>query len=41
MLYEVITDKVGSLTLGADLPIGLIESRLITLRPVEEETKEK
>jgi hypothetical protein len=34
-------DKVGSLTLGADLPMGLIESRLITLRPAEEETKEK
>jgi len=34
-------DKVGSLTLGADLPIGLIESRLLTLRPAEEEKKEK
>lgn len=32
-------DKVGSLTLGADLPMGLIESRLITLRPAEEETR--
>lgn len=34
-------DKVGSLTLGADLPMGLIESRLLTLRPAEEEKKEK
>lgn len=34
-------DKVSSLTLGADLPIGLVESRLINLRPAESETKEK
>ncbi|AKB29265.1 hypothetical protein MSSIT_2546 [Methanosarcina siciliae T4/M] len=34
-------ENVGSLTLGADLPMGLIESRLITLRPAEEEKKEK
>jgi len=34
-------DKVGSLTLEADLPIGFIESRLLTLRSSEEETKEK
>ncbi|WP_082093207.1 hypothetical protein [Methanosarcina siciliae] len=34
-------NKIGSLTLGADMPMGLIESRLITLRPAEEEKKEK
>ncbi|HIH93367.1 TPA: hypothetical protein HA338_04775 [Methanosarcina acetivorans] len=34
-------DKVGSLTLDADLPMGLIESRLLTLKPAEEETNEK
>lgn len=32
-------DKVGSLTLGADLPMGLIESRLITLSSTEEKLK--
>ncbi|AKB18689.1 MULTISPECIES: hypothetical protein [unclassified Methanosarcina] len=34
-------NKVGSLTLGADLPMGFIESRLLTLRPADMETKEK
>lgn len=34
-------DKTCSLTLGADLPIGPVESRLIKLRPTEAETKEK
>jgi hypothetical protein len=32
-------DKVGSLTLGADLPVGLVESRLITLSSNEERLK--
>jgi len=32
-------DKVGSLTLGADLPIGLVESRLMTLSSTEEKLK--
>ena len=32
-------DKVGSLTLGADLPMGLVESRLITLSSTEEKLK--
>lgn len=34
-------DKIGSFTLGADLPMGLIESRMITLRPTEDEKEEK
>lgn len=34
-------DKIGSLTLRADLPIGPVESRMLTLRPAESETKEK
>ena len=32
-------DKVGSLTLGADLPIGLVKSRLMTLSSTEEKLK--
>lgn len=32
-------DKVGSLTLGADLPMRLVESRLITLSSTEEKLK--
>jgi len=32
-------DKVGSLTLGADLPVGLVESSLITLSSTEERLK--
>ncbi|KKG10158.1 hypothetical protein EO98_10825 [Methanosarcina sp. 2.H.T.1A.6] len=32
-------NKVGSLTLGADLPIGLVESKLITLSSTEEKLK--
>ncbi|WP_410509466.1 hypothetical protein RSJ42_04385 [Methanosarcina hadiensis] len=34
-------DKIGSLALGADFPVGLVESRMLTLRPAESETKEK
>lgn len=34
-------DKIGSLTLAADLPIGPVDSRIGTLRPDEGETKEK
>ncbi|WP_269851904.1 hypothetical protein [Methanosarcina horonobensis] len=34
-------DKIGSLTPGGDLSIGLVKSRLINLRPAEDETKEK
>jgi hypothetical protein len=34
-------DKIGSLTLGADLPMGLVESRLINIRQAEDRTKEK
>ena len=34
-------DKIGSFTLGADLPIGPVGSRMVTLRPAEGETKEK
>lgn len=34
-------DKIGSLTLSADVPIGLVESRMLTLRPTESETREK
>lgn len=32
-------DKVGSLTPGVDLPIGLVESRLMTLSGTEEKLK--
>lgn len=32
-------DKIGSLRPGADLPMGLVESRLITLKLVDAETK--
>ncbi len=34
-------EKIGSLTLGADLPMGHVESRMVTLRPTEDEKKEK
>lgn len=34
-------DKIGSLTLSADLPIGPVGSRMLTLTPTESETKEK
>lgn len=33
-------DKISSFTLGADLPMGHFESRMITLRPTEDEKKE-
>jgi hypothetical protein len=32
-------NKIGSFTLGADLPIGPVGSRMLTLRPAESETK--
>ncbi|MDM7917964.1 MAG: hypothetical protein QUS12_02205 [Methanosarcina sp.] len=34
-------NKIGSHTLGADLPMGPVESRMLTLRPAENESKEK
>jgi len=34
-------NKIGSLTLGADLPMGPVESRMLTLRPTENETKDR
>lgn len=34
-------DKIGHLTLSADLPMGLVKSRMITLKSAESETKEK
>lgn len=34
-------NKIGSLTLEADLPMGPFGSRLLTLRPTESEIKEK
>lgn len=34
-------DKIGSLTLNADLPIGPVGSRMLTLRPAESEMKKK
>lgn len=33
-------DKIGSLTLSADLPMGLVESRLVTLKTAKSETAE-
>ena len=33
-------NKIGSFTLGADLPMGLVDGRLINLRPAEDKTKE-
>ena len=34
-------DKIGLLTLSADLPLGPVGSRMLTLMPAEDETKKK
>lgn len=34
-------DRICSLTVGADLPFGSVKSRMLTLMPTEDETKEK